>query len=94
MQDEWAENLLADFNLWSAGAGASANDRASLDHRLAPEPDVRAVVINLLSMLNAVVKRCQTQGKWILIHITQLSSDGLSSLGFRRIVIRPGCNDH
>lgn len=27
----WAENRLADFNLWAAGVGASAPTQASLD---------------------------------------------------------------
>lgn len=34
MEYEWAQNRLADFNLWCAGLGALAKGRVSLDHRL------------------------------------------------------------
>ena len=62
MKKEWAENRLADFNLWAAGVGASAKQRASLDDRLAFKPDVRAVVLNLLVLLRILVYECKKLG--------------------------------
>ncbi|KAF8866589.1 hypothetical protein BDZ45DRAFT_578657, partial [Acephala macrosclerotiorum] len=59
---EWAENRLADFNLWTAGVGASVKSRASLDERLAFEPEVRALVVNLLTTLKAFVEQCKELG--------------------------------
>ncbi|KAK5449518.1 Calmodulin-dependent protein kinase cmk2 [Exophiala xenobiotica] len=44
MEDEWAENRLADFNLWDAGVGASAHPLASLDRRLMSQPEAYAIV--------------------------------------------------
>ena len=62
MDHGWAENRLADFNLWVAGVGASAKRRASLDERLALEPEVRAVVTNLLITLKVLVEKCKELG--------------------------------
>ena len=62
MHHEWAENRLADFNLWAAGVGASAEGRASLDSRLIFEPDVKTLVVNLLILLNGTVGECQELG--------------------------------
>lgn len=58
MQQEWAENRLADFNLWSTGAGASASGKASLDHRLHANPEAHAVLVNLLLMLRILIQKC------------------------------------
>lgn len=44
----WAENRLADFNVWDSGLGASSSRRASLEDRLALKPHVRTAVLNLL----------------------------------------------
>lgn len=63
MQDEWAENGLADFNLWASGVGASALGRASLDARLALRPDARDTIANLLQVLTAAVEECKSLGK-------------------------------
>ena len=63
MQNEWAENRLADFNLWASSTGALARPRASLDARLALSPDTRDVVAKLLRMLNIMVGQCLTLGK-------------------------------
>lgn len=62
MRDEWAENRLADFNLWAAGVGASASRQASLDERLVFKPHVRDVIANLLRMLNTFMGQCQEYG--------------------------------
>ncbi|KAF4946044.1 hypothetical protein FGADI_11481 [Fusarium gaditjirri] len=56
MQNEWAENRLADFNLWASGLGASIQGRASLDARLALRPDARDAVANLLQVLTDAVE--------------------------------------
>ena len=63
MTDEWAENRLADFNLWASGIGASARGRASLDSRLALKPEAREVIANLLRLLAGVVDECQNLGQ-------------------------------
>lgn len=63
MKDEWAENRLADFNLWVSGIGASARGRASLDSRLALRPEVREVIVNLLRLLAGVVDECKRLGQ-------------------------------
>ncbi|KAF5700463.1 calcium calmodulin-dependent kinase [Fusarium mundagurra] len=56
MQNEWAENRLADFNLWASGLGASVQGRASLDARLALRPDARDAVANLLQVLTDAIE--------------------------------------
>ena len=58
MEQEWAENRLADFKLWTMGAGALAPGRASLDHRLSSRPEIHTVVINLILMLEVLVADC------------------------------------
>ena len=63
MKDEWAENRLADFNLWAAGVGASARQEACLDTRLSDEPGARQVVIGLLVSLEAYIEQCKSNGK-------------------------------
>ena len=63
MKAEWAENRLADFNLWASGTGASGRSRASLDARLALRPDARDVITNLLLLLNTAVEECIALGK-------------------------------
>ena|SRR5450432_4428345 len=65
MDHEWAENRLADFNLWAAGVGAFAKKDASLDQRLVFKPDVREVIVNLLYMLKAFVEQCQDHGELV-----------------------------
>lgn len=52
---------LADFNLWASGSGALANARLSLDARLAEEPNVHAVILNLLCLLGSLLEKCQHQ---------------------------------
>lgn len=59
LKDEWAEDRLADFNLWVSGTGALAGGRASLDHRLRAKPEARAVIANLLLLLSATVDKCK-----------------------------------
>ncbi|PNP40737.1 hypothetical protein THARTR1_11239 [Trichoderma harzianum] len=62
MKGKWAENRLADFNLWASGLGASARNRASLDARLALRSDTRDTIANLLRLLNTVVVKCIALG--------------------------------
>src|SRR5271168_3226164 len=63
MKDGWAENRLIDFNLWSAGSGACAEGRTSLDDRLLLKPDIRDVLINLLLMLRIFAENCRELGE-------------------------------
>ncbi|UNI20028.1 WD repeat-containing protein 88, variant 2 [Purpureocillium takamizusanense] len=62
MKDEWAENRLADFNLWVSGVGACSSNRASLDARLALKREARDVIANLLHLLAGEVDECKEQG--------------------------------
>lgn len=62
-KNEWAENRLADFNLWISGIGASSPSRASLDSRLALKPEAREVIANLLRLLAGVVDDCKSLGQ-------------------------------
>jgi hypothetical protein len=63
MQYEWAENRLAEFNLWAAGTGAFAGERASLDARLALELETHTFVISILILLLGCIEKCQDTGK-------------------------------
>lgn len=67
INNEWAENRLAEFNLWAAGVGASVKERASLDTRLTLQTEVRDVVTNLLVMLKAFIEECKTLGRLSMI---------------------------
>jgi len=62
-KNEWAENRLADFNLWASGIGASTRSRASLDSRLALRPETRDVIANVLRLLAATVDKCKKLGE-------------------------------
>jgi hypothetical protein len=62
MHHGWAENRLMDFNLWASGVGASAMPPAGLDQRLESQPDVRAVMLGLLSTLTTFVDLCVQLG--------------------------------
>lgn len=59
MVDEWAENRMADFNIWIFSMGATARGRASLDSRLASRPGTRNVIIELLHLLDALICQCK-----------------------------------
>ncbi|KAL6837899.1 hypothetical protein V8C40DRAFT_17821 [Trichoderma camerunense] len=61
-EDEWAENRLAEFNLWAANSGVFGGDRASLDARLALQPEVIDVFISLLTVLSERLTQCQYFG--------------------------------
>ncbi|KAF3396453.1 hypothetical protein F1880_006928 [Penicillium rolfsii] len=58
MQQEWAENRLADFNLWAMGAGATGTMKASLDYRLRADPEAHNILLNLLLMLEILIQKC------------------------------------
>ena len=61
-KNEWAENRLADFNMWAAGIGARTNNKLSLDARLALKPEIRDTVVNLLQVLRFMVDKCISLG--------------------------------
>lgn len=58
MQQERAENRLADFNLWSMGVGASSTGKASLDYRLHDSLEAHTILPNLLLMLRILIQKC------------------------------------
>ncbi|KAL4780809.1 hypothetical protein BJX76DRAFT_34859 [Aspergillus varians] len=60
--EEWAENRLADLNLWANGAGALKVGKASLDARLSSNLDAKIFVVNLLRMLQGFVEKCAELG--------------------------------
>jgi hypothetical protein len=61
--DRWAENRLADFNVWDAGLGASSSRRASLEDRLASKTHVRTAVLNLLILYCNAIEVVEKLGK-------------------------------
>lgn len=61
MEHAWAENRLADLNLWAAGLGAVSRF-ASLDERLSSKPYVAEIVANLLGMLELFLEQCKDFG--------------------------------
>ncbi|CAI7654280.1 unnamed protein product [Penicillium bialowiezense] len=68
MENEWAENRLADMNLWISGTGACARGRASLDSRLASKPEACDVIVNLLHLLDAIIEECWMQSQVLESH--------------------------
>ena len=66
MNNEWAENRLAALNFWAVGVCASKK-RASLDERLVFQPEMRAVITNLLMTLKAFVDECKKLGRLSMI---------------------------
>lgn len=66
MNNEWAENRHAVFNLYAARVRASKK-RASLDERLLFQPEMRAVITNLLMTLKAFVDDCKELGRLSMI---------------------------
>ncbi|KAI0459790.1 hypothetical protein F5B21DRAFT_454210 [Xylaria acuta] len=57
-KDDWVGGTLADFNLWAAGIRASATGHSSLDYRVRDRPDVKLVLIGLLSTVKEAAERC------------------------------------
>lgn len=60
MEHEWAENKLADFNLWASGIGAAARetDKISLEARLSGRPALLRIFTRLLQMLIGFLEEC------------------------------------
>ncbi|KAK1148500.1 hypothetical protein N8T08_009505 [Aspergillus melleus] len=83
MENEWAENRLADMNLWISGTGACARGRASLDSRLASKPEARDVVTDLLRLLAAVIDECKSRGEAPGLDNSQESSPSLEETSGR-----------
>ena len=54
----WAENRAGEFNLWSSGVGACADEANSLDKRLEQDIPAQKVVIGALSTLAAWTTKC------------------------------------
>lgn len=62
--EDWAENRLMDFNLWVSGVGALAGQSASLDRRLADQPDAQTVIVGLLTVAFNLVEQCARLGMY------------------------------
>ncbi|KAI4657230.1 uncharacterized protein J4E79_007847 [Alternaria viburni] len=58
-EKHWAENRLADFNLWGAWVGASAEEPNSLELHLYHDSEAQKVVISTLSILIAWLRKCK-----------------------------------
>lgn len=54
---EWAENRLADFNLWLVGANATGSGKSSLQARLATRLEAHTFLIHLVKLLMAFLRR-------------------------------------
>lgn len=57
-ESHWAENQVTEFNLWSSGVGASADDLNCLDKRLREDVPGQQVVLSVLSTLAAWAHQC------------------------------------
>jgi hypothetical protein len=55
---EMAQNQLIRFNLWATNIAALSFTRSSLDFRLQSSPDIRSMVLQLLSILQLNLQRC------------------------------------
>ncbi|KAM0260060.1 hypothetical protein ACHAQJ_002984 [Trichoderma viride] len=58
MNNQWAENRFADFNLFVDGVGALSRSRASLDSRFESRPDDLVLVKSVLTMLKSFLVQC------------------------------------
>lgn len=56
---EWAEDSLADYNLWAANVGASENE-SLLEGQI--EHHIRRVLLDQLGLLKSAVDRCRRLG--------------------------------
>ncbi|QKX62441.1 uncharacterized protein TRUGW13939_09602 [Talaromyces rugulosus] len=80
MRQEWAENRLADFNLWTAGSGASTTGKTSLDHRLQANQETHIIIVNLLCMLRILIEKCIKEASATEENASELSSGELSRI--------------
>lgn len=62
---DWAENRLADFDLWVIGIGALSRPEASLDRRLASYHEVSSVVVSLLTIFESFLETCHDLGGYL-----------------------------
>jgi hypothetical protein len=58
MESDWAENILADFNLWAASFGIFSGRRAAFDDRILRDENNRLLMSNILSLLQMSVQAC------------------------------------
>lgn len=56
MRESWAENRLAEMNLWASNLGVLADNEASLNQRLQSQTTSRLVSITLLLILHDLVE--------------------------------------
>jgi len=62
-QNDWIENKLGDFNLWSVGIRASSTGHSSLDYRVRDRPDIKGVIVGLLDGIKSALAQCLAIGK-------------------------------
>ena len=62
---DWAENRLADFDLWVIEIGALSRPEASLDRRLASYHEVSSVVVSLLTIFASFLETCHDLGGYL-----------------------------
>lgn len=62
LKEAWAEDRLADFNIWDASMAASSASRSSLENRLESKPLIRNVVLNILNVLYETISHCKDLG--------------------------------
>lgn len=55
---EWAENRLADFNVWDSDLAASSDGQASLENRLFLKPQLRTAVLTVLLLYKQSIDLC------------------------------------
>ena len=90
MDGSWAENRLADFNLWAAGVGASARSRASLDWRLHFQPEVHIVLTSLLVTLKNFTDECKDIGKCCLVGRVLTANNSNCTNPLNRVILVRG----
>ncbi|KAJ5732775.1 hypothetical protein N7493_004256 [Penicillium malachiteum] len=61
--DRWAESCVAEMERWISDTGACDQGRASLDFKLASQPETRDLVVNSLRQLSATIDECVIQIK-------------------------------
>jgi hypothetical protein len=74
-KDDWIGERLVDFNLWAAGIRASTTGHSSLDYRIRERPDVKSVLVGLLSTVRESAEGCLHKGE----SSSQTSKDGMKS---------------
>jgi hypothetical protein len=62
LRREWAEDRLADFNVWDSSIGASAEMGGYLDARLGSKFNIQQTLLGLVTLLQLTVDQCKHHG--------------------------------